>query len=99
MFYRQYYVYILSNQRHTVYYVGVTNDLIKRVWEHKNKLANGFTKKYNVDQLVWFDVTNDVEGAISSEKRIKRWKRSWKENIIKEKNPLFEDLYTSIVHS
>jgi len=88
---KQYYVYILTNSTHTLY-VGVTNNLERRVWEHKNKAIEGFTSKYNVNWLVWFAVTNDVREAITAEKKIKGWVRAKKVALIEEINPQWRDL-------
>ncbi len=91
-----YYVYILTNKNKTVLYVGVTNGLKRRVYEHKNKLIKGFSSKYNVDSLIYFEIFQNVNEAILREKRLKEWKREWKEGIINEQNPLWEDLYDKI---
>ena len=88
----KYYVYILSNQWKNVLYIGVTNDLNRRVYEHKNKLIEGFTSKYNVDKLVYFESTNDVESAILREKQLKKWSRIKKEKLIASLNPKKQDL-------
>ena len=88
-----YYVYILTNKTNRVLYTGVTNDLKRRIYEHRNKLADGFTKKYNVHKLVYFDYTTDVRSAISREKQIKGWTRAKKEALIDEFNPEWQDLY------
>ena len=85
-------VYILTNYNETTFYIGVTGNLQKRILEHKNKLVEWFTKKYNVDKLVYYEITNDVESAINREKQLKRWHRQWKINLIKEMNPEFKDL-------
>jgi putative endonuclease len=77
-------------------YVGVTSDLVKRVWEHKTKAAPGFTAKYGVDQLVWFEAHNTAESAIKREKQIKEWNRDWKINLIERDNPLWIDLYQTL---
>lgn len=91
-----YYVYILTNKSNTVLYTGVTNDIKRRVYEHKQKLADGFTKKYNVDKLVYFEQGNDIKGAIFREKQIKAGSRKDKINLInsinKDWNDLFDDL-------
>lgn len=89
---KTYAVYILTNYNQTTFYIGVTGDLQKRIWEHKNKVVEGFTKKYNVDRLVYYELTNNVESALNREKQLKRWHRDWKINLIKEKNPEFKDL-------
>ena len=93
----QYYVYILTNKINTFFYIGVTSNLIKRVYEHKQKFVEGFTEMYNVDKLVYFECTNDIESAIKREKQLKNWHIDWKINLIKEKNPLFKDLYDDII--
>ena len=93
-----YYVYILSNKHRTVLYTGVTNDLIRRVYEHKNHLEKGsFTAKYNVEYLVYFESTADVEAAIQREKQIKGWNRKRKNQLIESKNPTWNDLYGSLL--
>lgn len=89
---KQYYVYILTNLNNTTLYIGVTNDLKRRLYEHKNKLIEGFTSKYNLDKLVYFEITESIESAINREKQLKRWHRDWKINLIKEGNPDFYDL-------
>ncbi len=94
---RQYYVYILTSKRNGTLYIGVTNDLVKRVWQHKNKVADGFTKKYGVDRLVYYEVTEDIESAITREKQLKKWNRAWKIRLIEEKNPEWKDLYGEII--
>ena len=88
----QYYVYILTNYNETTFYIGVTNDLQRRVFEHKNKLIDGFSSKYNLTKLVYFEITEDIEVAIKREKQLKNWHRDWKINLIKENNPNFNDL-------
>ena len=90
----QYYVYIMSNDHKNVIYIGVTNDLIRRVYEHKNHLDKGsFTSRYNVENLVYFEVTTDVKAAIEREKQIKGWNRKRKNKLVENKNPNWEDLY------
>jgi len=91
-----YYVYMLASQRNGTLYTGVTSDLIKRVWEHKNKFVDGFTRKHEVHQLVWFEQHEDVEQAILREKQIKKWNRAWKVNLIEAANPYWNDLYPSL---
>lgn len=88
---KQYYVYIMTNRSKTLY-TGVTNDLMRRVYEHKNKMVEGFTKKYNITRLVYFEGTNDVQSAIVREKQIKGWLRSKKIGLIESANPKWEDL-------
>ena len=85
-------VYIMTNYSETSLYIGVTSNLPKRVWEHKNKVVKGFTEKYNVDKLVYYETTDSIESAIKREKQLKNWHRQWKLNLIKEKNPEFKDL-------
>ena len=89
---RDYYVYILASDRNGTLYVGVTNDLARRVYEHRNDLIEGFTKRYGVHRLVWFEVHGDINEAILREKRIKKWNRSWKLRVIEEMNPDWIDL-------
>ena len=89
---KTYAVYILTNYNETTFYIGVTGNLQKRIWEHKNKVVEGFTKKYNVDRLVYYELTEDIESALNREKQLKRWHRQWKINLIKEMNPEFKDL-------
>jgi putative endonuclease len=91
-----YYIYILTNKNKTVLYIGVTNDLTRRVYEHKNKLLKGFTNKYNIDLLIYFEIFNDIKEAIQREKRLKEWKREWKENLINSFNPEWKDLFLDL---
>ena len=88
-----YYVYILAAGRNGTFYVGMTNDIARRAWEHKNKVADGFTKKYGIDQLAYFEAHADVEEAIRREKSIKRWTRAKKMRAIEQRNPDWKDLY------
>ena len=88
----QYYLYILTNKKNGTLYVGVTNNLERRMFEHKHKLVEGFTKKYRLDRLIYFEVFQYVNDAIKREKNIKKWKRQWKINLIEEENPDWEDL-------
>ena len=92
----QYFVYILVNRNLTIY-IGVTSNLIKRVFQHKNGLVKGFTKKYHITKLVYYEVFNDVNEAIKREKQLKNWHREWKLNLIKDNNPDFRDLYNEIL--
>ena len=94
---KNYYVYILASKRNGTLYIGVTNDLIKRVYEHKNDIIGGFTKTYAVHDLVYYEQTSDVESAILQEKRMKKWKRKWKLRLIEEFNPEWRDLYEDIL--
>ena len=89
-------VYILANKRNGTLYVGVTSDLVKRIWEHKNNLVEGFTKRYNIHQLVWYEMHESMESAMIREKRLKDWKRAWKMKLIESKNPEWLDLYDAI---
>jgi putative endonuclease len=89
---KQYYVYIMTNKGNRVLYTGVTNDLQRRVYEHKNKLVKGFTKKYNVIKLVFYEVCNEIESAILREKQIKGWLRAKKIALIESMNPEWRDL-------
>jgi len=91
-----YYVYILTNKYNKVLYIGVTNNLKRRIYEHKEKIIDGFTKAYNCNKLVWFQETNSIEEAIRQEKRMKKWKREFKENLINELNPDWDDLYEQL---
>ena len=90
-------VYILASKRNGTLYTGVTSTLPKRVYEHKNNLADSFTKKYSVHQLVYFEVHSDMNAAITREKQIKKWNRAWKLELIEENNPTWKDLYDDIV--
>ena len=89
-------VYILVSKRNGTLYIGVTSNLIKRLGEHKNNLVEGFTKKYQVHQLVWYELHENMVSAIEREKKIKEWKRDWKLNLIERSNPNWNDLYESI---
>jgi putative endonuclease len=89
----KYFVYILSNRHHTVFYTGFTDDLERRVFEHRNKLLEGFTKKYNIYKLLYFEEMPSAEEAKHREKQLKRYKREWKKNLINSINPEWRDLY------
>ncbi len=91
------YVYLLANKHNNVLYTGVTNDLIRRVYEHKNKLVAGFTKKYNVDRLVYYEVCGSIITAIEREKQIKGWSRKKKQDLINVLNPEWTDLYQTLL--
>ena len=91
-----YYVYILASRRDGAIYVGITNDLARRVYEHRIKAVPGFTAKYNITQLVWFEVYDDPISAISRERELKKWKRAWKIRLIEKDNPNWNDVYESI---
>ena len=90
-------VYILANKRNGTLYVGVTSNLIKRVWEHKNDMVKGFTSRYRIYHLVWYELHENMESAIIREKRIKSWRRKWKLNLIEEQNPGWVYLYSTII--
>jgi putative endonuclease len=90
-------VYILASQRNGTLYIGVTSDLVQRIWQHRNDVVEGFTKEYGVHLLVWYELHEDMESAIIREKRLKKWNRAWKLRIIEEKNPNWDDLYDSII--
>jgi len=91
-----YYVYIIASRRDGAIYIGVTNNLVRRVYEHRIKAVPGFTSKYNITQLVWFEVYDDPVSAITREKELKKWKRTWKIQLIQAENPEWKDLYESI---
>jgi putative endonuclease len=91
-----YYVYILASKRNGTLYIGVTNDLVRRVHEHKNDLVEGFTKKYCINLLVYYEQYNNAESAIRRERQMKKWNRQWKMNRIQEQNPDWNDLYDAI---
>ena len=93
---RHYYVYILASKIGGSLYIGVTNDLIRRVYEHRENLAAGFTKRYEIHRLVYFEQHSDIEAAIQREKRLKKWNRRWKIKLIEESNPNWIDLYPAI---
>jgi putative endonuclease len=91
-----YYVYLLASRRHGTLYLGVTSDLLRRVWEHKNKVVQGFTATYCVSRLVWYEAHSDIAAAITREKQIKKWRRDWKIALIEADNPEWRDLYESV---
>ena len=90
-------VYIMTNKRNGTLYIGVTSDLIKRVWEHKNSMVQGFTKRYGIHLLVWYELHESMGSAILREKRLKNWKRDWKLKLIEDTNPDWRDLYETMV--
>jgi putative endonuclease len=92
-----YYVYILANKPRGTLYVGVTNNLVRRVFEHKNKLIEGFTERYDVNLLVWYESSESIESAIAYEKKLKRWRREWKIEMIEKQNAEWVDLYSQII--
>jgi putative endonuclease len=93
---KRFYVYLLASKRNGTLYIGVTSNLLQRVWQHKKKLVEGFTKKYNVDMLVYYEEHPDAESAIAREKQMKKWRRGWKIRLIEEANPSWKDLYDDI---
>ena len=94
---KTFYVYILASARNGTLYIGVTSNLSKRVWEHKEGIVEGFTKKYGVNQLVWFELHQDAMAAVTREKQLKKWERAWKINLIQKQNPLWRDLSEEFV--
>ena len=92
-----YYVYILASKKNGTLYIGVTDNLIRRVYEHKNGIVDGFTKKYHVHKLVYYEQTNDINSAIQREKQLKKWRRQWKIELIEKNNPNWDDLYKMLV--
>lgn len=95
---KQGFVYVLGNNRPTLY-LGVTSNLIKRIYEHKQGLVKGFSKKYRLKKLLYYEMFEDIKNAITREKQLKNWHRQWKLNLIKSNNPTFKDLYSDIVGS
>ena len=93
---RQYYVYIMASAPYGTLYVGMTNDLVRRAWEHRNDLADGFTRSFGVHRLVWYEIHGAPYEAITREKQIKKWNRDWKVNLIQQKNPDWQDLFDAI---
>ncbi len=93
---KQYFVYILASKNNKVIYIGITDDLVGRVWQHKNDVVEGFTKRYQVHKLVYYEIIEDVTEAILREKRMKKWKRQWKNNVINGFNPNWDDLYDQL---
>jgi len=90
-------VYILASKRNGTLYIGVTSDLVKRIWEHKNNVVEGFTKRYGIHTLVWYELHESMQSAIEREKKLKEWKRAWKMELIEASNPNWHDLYETIV--
>ena len=91
------YIYIMTNQNNTTLYIGVTNNLVRRVWEHKHHLVEGFTSRYHLTKLVYYELWQGEHEAIQREKTLKNWHRQWKENLINQFNPEWNDLYESIL--
>lgn len=92
-----YYVYILASKKNGTLYIGVTNDLLRRVFEHRSEMIDGFTKKYKVRKLVYYEHTNDIYSAIEREKMLKKWNRQWKIELIEQFNPDWNDLYEELI--
>ena len=93
----QYYVYILASNKNGTLYIGVTSNLVKRIYEHKNEFVERFTKQYSVHNLVYFEITESVESAIAREKKLKKWNRAWKIRLIEKTNPEWRDLYMELI--
>ncbi|MFH1025285.1 MAG: GIY-YIG nuclease family protein [Nitrospirota bacterium] len=94
---KQYYIYMMASKRNGMLYIGVTSELIKRVYEHKNDLVEGFTSKYHIHNLVYFEIAENMTSAISREKQLKKWNRAWKIALLEKKNPEWHDLYCDLV--
>ena len=92
----RFYVYITASLHNRVLYIGMTSDLVKRIWEHKNKVVKGFSSRYNVDRLVYYEVYDNAEAAVKRERNLKEWKREWKVRLIEEENAGWTDLYETI---
>ena len=90
------YVYILASGLNGTLYIGITSDLVKRIWQHREGVAEGFTKRYSIKDLVWYEIHSDISEAIRREKQIKKWDRSWKIELIQKSNPTWRDLYADI---
>ena len=95
---KQFYIYILASKRNGTLYIGVTSNIVQRLWQHKNNVVKGFTKKYSVKILVYYEVHANAESAIIREKQLKKWRRKWKLRLIEEKIPHWNDLYNEISH-
>ena len=93
----QYYVYILARKRNGTLYIGVTSDLVRRVFEHKSDLVDGFTKKYGVHKLVYYEESDSIDSAIAREKQLKKWNRAWKVRLVEKSNPVWRDLYPDLL--
>jgi len=93
---KQFVVYILASRRNGTLYVGVTSDLVKRIWEHRQGFVEGFTKNYGVAALVWYELHDNAQSAIAREKQLKKWNRAWKVRLIEELNPYWNDLYSNL---
>ena len=93
---KTYFVYIMASKNNGTLYIGVSNNIKRRVWQHKNDVHDGFTKKYGIHRLVWYEMTDQIGWAIQREKQMKKWRRQWKINLIEEKNPIWNDLYEEL---
>jgi putative endonuclease len=93
---KSFWVYITASRRNGTLYIGVTSDLVKRIWQHKNKVHEGFTSVYGVDKLMWFEAHGNAESAIGREKQLKKWRRVWKAQLIERENAEWQDLYDGI---
>ena len=93
---RAFYVYMLASGLNGTLYIGVTSDLVKRVWEHKKDLVAGFTNRYRIKHLVWYEIHENAESAITREKQLKKWRRAWKIKLLQHRNPRWRDLYDEI---
>ena len=91
------FIYMMTNKQYGVLYIGITSDIVKRVYEHKNSYVDGFTKQYNLNILVYYEVYDEIEEAIKREKQLKNWHREWKVELVNKQNPNWEDLYESIL--
>jgi putative endonuclease len=94
---KQYYVYIMASKRDGMLYIGVTSDLAGRIYKHKSDLADGFTNKYHIHNLVYFEIAEDIKSAITREKQLKKWNRAWKIALIEKNNPEWKDLYCDLI--
>ena len=94
---KAYYVYMLASERYGTLYTGMTSDLVKRVWQHRQEFVDGFTKQYGVKKLVWFEVHTNPISAIAREKQIKKWNRTWKIELIQKQNPRWDELFDAII--
>ena len=94
---KAYYVYLMASKKNGILYIGVANDLRHRVWQHKNDIQEGFTKKYGVHRLVWYEETTDIKEVIQREKQMKKWRRQWKIDLINKENPDWDDLYDALL--
>ena len=93
----QYYVYVPARKRNGTLYIGVASDLVRRVFEHRNNLVDGFTKKYGVHSLVYYEETDSIDSAIAREKQLKKWSRAWKIRLVEKVNPVWRDLYPDLL--